>query len=267
MYIPPNSRADTAGRTVSSQAAVRTAVSAGQVGIAMDRRLEITMADWSDDAPEWNANASLCSIQGPDARFVGSYQVFREKDQAVGAFDCDDPDAGQAQVSVTDHPTSEATKITAANAIEIFKAKGPGTRRSGLSKVLADKYGITTKAIRDIWNLRTWSEVTRPLWSPEERARRVGSSAASRLTSFTQYRPESLMPASPAGTSYVPKQTFAPTQYCHEAFSVPMQTFAPTQDRPDDFSPAPPAGTSYLPMQTFAPTQYRPDDLVSAEHS
>ena len=82
--------------------------------------------------------------------------------------------AAAAQATTSSSPTSSAchiannaTKLTAESAVEIFKAGGPGAKRSGLSKVFAERYGITMKAVRDIWNLRTWTHVTMPFWSSE----------------------------------------------------------------------------------------------------
>jgi hypothetical protein len=34
---------------------------------------------------------------------------------------------------------------------------------------MAAAHGLTTKAVRDIWNLRTWRKVTMPLWTEEDR--------------------------------------------------------------------------------------------------
>ena len=28
-------------------------------------------------------------------------------------------------------------------------------------------FGVSPKAVRDIWNRRTWRRATRPLWTPE----------------------------------------------------------------------------------------------------
>ena len=33
---------------------------------------------------------------------------------------------------------------------------------------LATQFGITAKAVRDIWNLRTWAQTTRPCWTPAD---------------------------------------------------------------------------------------------------
>ena len=38
-----------------------------------------------------------------------------------------------------------------------------------LSGMLGRRYGMTAKAVRDIWNLRTWAKVTAPFWNAEER--------------------------------------------------------------------------------------------------
>lgn len=40
--------------------------------------------------------------------------------------------------------------------------------QNGLSSRLADEYGITAKAVRDIWNLRTWRHATKLHWGPKE---------------------------------------------------------------------------------------------------
>jgi len=50
----------------------------------------------------------------------------------------------------------------------VFRAKLAHTARDGTSAILASQYGITPKAVRDIWNLRTWATATRPLWSQED---------------------------------------------------------------------------------------------------
>jgi hypothetical protein len=55
-------------------------------------------------------------------------------------------------------------------AIRIFLAKRYNCGgRSSLSGMLGRRYGMTAKAVRDIWNLRTWAKVTAPFWNAEER--------------------------------------------------------------------------------------------------
>jgi hypothetical protein len=78
--------------------------------------------------------------------------------------------AAAAEATTSRPASSNGTKLTAESAVEIFRAGGPDAKRSGLSKVLAERYGVTMKAIRDVWNLRTWTDVTRPFWSSEGRA-------------------------------------------------------------------------------------------------
>ena len=58
-------------------------------------------------------------------------------------------------------------KLDKKAAIEIFKAREMGMR-SNLSITLAHRYGLTAKAVRDIWNGRTWAEVTKPLCNARE---------------------------------------------------------------------------------------------------
>jgi len=59
------------------------------------------------------------------------------------------------------------SKISDEAAVAIFLA-GRHAPRDGLSARLADEYGISTKAVRDIWNLRTWRHVTKPHWAPRD---------------------------------------------------------------------------------------------------
>ena len=47
--------------------------------------------------------------------------------------------------------------ITEEEAVIIFRAnKAERVKRDRLASRLADEYGITAKAVRDIWSLRTW---------------------------------------------------------------------------------------------------------------
>ena len=63
------------------------------------------------------------------------------------------------------------TKLNKALALAIFKAKRCkiAGRRSSLSAALGHRYGMTAKAVRDVWNGRTWAKVTEPFWTAEER--------------------------------------------------------------------------------------------------
>ena len=67
--------------------------------------------------------------------------------------------------------SSQAAKDSVINemqAIEIFLAKASRKARDTTSRMLAEEYGITMKAVRDIWNFRTWKWETMPYWSQED---------------------------------------------------------------------------------------------------
>ena len=59
--------------------------------------------------------------------------------------------------------------ISQAEAVIIFLSgsrHGSYGSRGNLSDRLSKEFGITPKAVRDIWNLRTWTRDTRPHWTP-----------------------------------------------------------------------------------------------------
>ncbi len=43
----------------------------------------------------------------------------------------------------------------------------------GKSAKLSAKYGVSAKTIRDIWNRRTWTDATSPLWNIRSRMQEV----------------------------------------------------------------------------------------------
>ena len=49
-------------------------------------------------------------------------------------------------------------------AIEIYLARLSDPESSQLSATLAAKYGITAKAVRDVWRHNTWAAATKPFW-------------------------------------------------------------------------------------------------------
>ena len=57
-------------------------------------------------------------------------------------------------------------EITEEVAIEIFRTKAH--RTSSDSARLAQQYGITAKAVRDIWIMRTWVCTTMPFWNRDD---------------------------------------------------------------------------------------------------
>jgi len=63
-----------------------------------------------------------------------------------------------------------AAKLNKAAVLAIFQTKPcKGGRRSSLSAALGRRYGTTAKAVRDVWNGRTWAHVTKPFWTAEEK--------------------------------------------------------------------------------------------------
>jgi hypothetical protein len=71
------------------------------------------------------------------------------------------------------HGKEPATRnvLDADGAMHIFRMKVEHRPRDELSDSLGKQYGITAKAVRDIWNLRTWMNTTKHLWTPEDHAR------------------------------------------------------------------------------------------------
>ncbi|EKX30792.1 hypothetical protein GUITHDRAFT_122992 [Guillardia theta CCMP2712] len=54
--------------------------------------------------------------------------------------------------------------------VEIYKLRTNDKKiKTAASASVGLKHGVTAKAIRDIWNRRTWWNVTEALWTEEER--------------------------------------------------------------------------------------------------
>lgn len=78
-------------------------------------------------------------------------------------------------------PSSKRQQLIPEEAAEIYlqrpSKEGKLSRHGGMAlcKVIAPKYGVTPKTIRDIWRGRTWIQATQHLWTEEERAVRLKS--------------------------------------------------------------------------------------------
>jgi hypothetical protein len=59
--------------------------------------------------------------------------------------------------------------MTEREAVEIYLCRKSGSGHKVSTSALAEKYNISPKAIRDIWNRRTWAPETRHLWTDDER--------------------------------------------------------------------------------------------------
>jgi len=70
-------------------------------------------------------------------------------------------------------PVARAARVlTAEQAVTIFLARKERTgRRGAVANSLARRHGVVPRTVQDIWNLRTWAETTRPLWSSADFAR------------------------------------------------------------------------------------------------
>ena len=64
-----------------------------------------------------------------------------------------------------DDRAAKTTTLTAHDAIDIYLAKALRSARDSSTSVLSKRYNITMKAVRDVWNLRTWAWATMPFWT------------------------------------------------------------------------------------------------------
>ena len=87
-------------------------------------------------------------------------------------FTADTAAAGNASASAL--PSTEEARgmctIDKKTAVIIFLARQstPVTKDDRLATRLSDEHGISPKAVRDIWNMRTWCRATRPYWTPAQ---------------------------------------------------------------------------------------------------
>jgi hypothetical protein len=76
------------------------------------------------------------------------------------------------EVIVTIRPRPQTT-LNEVSAIMIFLSKHMREKCPAkgccLATRLAREYGVTCKAVRDIWRMRTWRRATEPFWSAQER--------------------------------------------------------------------------------------------------
>ena len=70
-----------------------------------------------------------------------------------------------------DDRAAKTTTLTAHDAIDIYLAKASRSARDSLTSVLSKRYNITMKAVRDVWNLRTWKWTTMPYWTRSDLAK------------------------------------------------------------------------------------------------
>lgn len=78
-------------------------------------------------------------------------------------------DVGNFRRSIT-KAGMRTSVLTEEQAIEVFKKRPLRLRRAVLSSELAELYGVTTTAIRHIWDRRTWVWTNLPYWTKAELA-------------------------------------------------------------------------------------------------
>lgn len=66
-----------------------------------------------------------------------------------------------------------ANRFAEHEAVKVFLCRptAPGRRScktASLARALGEHYGVTSKAIRDVWNRRSWAWATRAHWTPRE---------------------------------------------------------------------------------------------------
>jgi hypothetical protein len=105
----------------------------------------------------------------------GCRTLFCEEHSCVSFAEDDQLDRDALSASRTPSPGGKNSQgrgvctISSNDAITIFNAaKHDRTKRNCLANQFAQKFGITPKAVRDIWNLRTWVHTTKPFWLPPD---------------------------------------------------------------------------------------------------
>ena len=76
---------------------------------------------------------------------------------------------GSASCAVGRGAGRAKTRLNATSAVRIFlrkhaSAEAMASKSADLSANLALEHGVTAKAVRDIWNKRTWRSATQPYW-------------------------------------------------------------------------------------------------------
>eukprot|EP00961_Rhodomonas_salina_P099963 1344415-Rhodomonas_salina.2 len=99
--------------------------------------------------------------------------------QATFTFDIpvgDDRDnnSNSPSSSPTEHYTRRS-QLSADVVLAIFELRPNRSELDGtfvpcakLVRKLSDQFQVKERTVRDIWNRRSWSQVTRPLWNPSE---------------------------------------------------------------------------------------------------
>ena len=132
--------------------------------------------------------------------------------------------------------------ITEEVAVIIFLAKKTArSKQDRLASRLAAEHGITAKAVRDIWSLRTWWRATEPYWTTDDHARRSdkhgtkGAAPRASRAVTTQSLLASDVAAMDAGEgAHTPPRDLAPPVFT----SMSRHAVFPAHFRPADAPPS-----------------------------
>ena len=123
------------------------------------------------------------------------------------------------------------TKIAMADAIEIFKLKGPSSSATSVGKA----YGVSEKAIRDIWKGRTWAKETwhldmaRP-WHFKRMGRPTGSKDKNPRKKGAAQRAVPLLATRGSLHSVKSVGQYGTTEPCQSPYLPCIQSDTPTQE-------------------------------------
>ena len=115
----------------------------------------------------------------PDTDEAATRTVVADTDALSSAVESS---AGTVPASSPPHNSNEGSWriLTEEEVTTIFQARLERSgRRCQLASKLAERFGIASRTVRDIWNLKTWVKTTRPLWSNAEIVREATSRAQS----------------------------------------------------------------------------------------
>jgi len=112
--------------------------------------------------------ASLPTLHSSQGRAVADPASAEQAQRTPAAFiqllECmpSFPPAGIVMYSQSERVSGRA-RLTSEQAIAIFKMRR--TKKARTARLLANKYGISPKAIRDIWTRKSWAQDTQPHWN------------------------------------------------------------------------------------------------------
>ena len=74
--------------------------------------------------------------------------------------------------------------LSAQQAIEIYSQRPVSGTGGWRTLIVAERFGVSPKTVRDIWNRRSWAPETRHLWAPGEFAAEAAAFAVADAAAF-----------------------------------------------------------------------------------